>query len=138
MIILVMGLPNSGKTTLARELAKHLNAVHWNADEVRLNLNKDLTFTIKDRVEQARRMRFLCDTVTRTNTNVIADFVCPTVHTRDAFGEAFTIWVDRISEDDSRYADTRSIFEKPSKYNVRYTANMNVGDVLKVIGVFNV
>ncbi len=34
-----MGLPGSGKTSLARELARLLEAVHFNADEVRANLN---------------------------------------------------------------------------------------------------
>ena len=34
-IILVMGLPGAGKTTLADELAPKLNAKRLNADEVR-------------------------------------------------------------------------------------------------------
>ena len=34
-IILVMGLPGAGKTTLANELAPFLNAKRLNADEVR-------------------------------------------------------------------------------------------------------
>ena len=43
--ILIMGLPGAGKTTLARILAARLNAVHFNADEVRQNVNKDLGFS---------------------------------------------------------------------------------------------
>ena len=61
--ILVMGLPGAGKTTLATALAPRLNAVHFNADAVRANLNKDLGFEPKDRIEQARRMGWLCDRV---------------------------------------------------------------------------
>ena len=34
-IILVMGLPGAGKTTLANELAPMINAKRLNADEVR-------------------------------------------------------------------------------------------------------
>ena len=38
-IILVMGLPGAGKTTLANELAPKLNAKRLNADEVRKAAN---------------------------------------------------------------------------------------------------
>lgn len=48
-----MGLPGSGKTTMAKELSLILNAVHFNADEIRKEINKDLKFTLEDRVEHA-------------------------------------------------------------------------------------
>jgi len=54
--ILVMGLPGAGKTTLSRQLATRLNAVHLNADEIRANVHKDLGFSPEDRIEHARRM----------------------------------------------------------------------------------
>ena len=54
--ILIMGLPGAGKTTLAAGLAPRLNAVHFNADEVRKNVNKDLGFSEGDRIEHAHRM----------------------------------------------------------------------------------
>ena len=38
-IILIMGLPGAGKTTLADELAPMLNAKRLNADEVRKTAN---------------------------------------------------------------------------------------------------
>lgn len=117
--ILIFGLPGSGKTTLATELKKHLNAVHFNADEVRQNINKDLGFSLEDRNEQARRMGWLCDRVTETGQYVIADFVCPTESTRKSFGSdnALVIWIDRIIK--SRYSDTNSIFESPLKYDIK-------------------
>ena len=39
--ILIMGLPGAGKTTLARVLAPRLNAVHFNADDVRREINRE-------------------------------------------------------------------------------------------------
>ncbi len=72
--ILIMGLPGAGKTTLTRELAPLINAVIFNADEVRANLNRDLGFLIEDRIEQARRMGWLCDQVVKAGGTVIADF----------------------------------------------------------------
>lgn len=115
--ILVMGLPESGKTTLAKELSSLLNAVHLNGDEIRRNIHKDLRFSIEDRVEQARRMGWLCDRITQTRTYVVADFICPTEETRTAFGDSYLVFVDTIQK--SRYEDTNSIFEPPTNYNFR-------------------
>lgn len=115
--ILVMGLPGSGKTVLSRLLAKKLNAVHFEADEIRREINKDLTFSIEDRIEQARRMGILCDIVARAGGYVIADFVCPTHACREAFDPDYIVWVDRIEK--SRYPDTNQIFEKPLVFNFR-------------------
>ena len=49
-----MGLPGSGKTTLAEELAPLLNAKRLNADEVRKEAN-DWDFSEEGRKRQARR-----------------------------------------------------------------------------------
>ena len=118
--ILIMGLPGAGKTTLANELAPRLNAVHFNADDVRANINKDLGFSEADRVEHARRMGWLCDRVIKVGGFAIADFICPTVATREAFeadGEAFVIFVDRIRA--GAFEDTNRMFMPPEKYDLR-------------------
>jgi len=118
--ILIMGLPGAGKTTLARPLARRLTAVLFNADEVRANINKDLGFTPADRIEQARRMGWLCDRVAEAGCVAVADFICPTPETRDAFGAAFTVWVDRI--DRGRFEDTNRLFVPPEAYDLRVSA----------------
>jgi nucleoside-triphosphatase THEP1 len=117
MKILIMGLPGAGKTTLAQALARQLQCVHFNADEIRKEINKDLGFSVADRIEQARRMGVLCDIASRHGAHVIADFVCPTPETREAFGPAFIIWVDRIKE--GRFEDTNKLFVPPVDYNAR-------------------
>lgn len=118
--ILIMGLPGAGKTTLATALKPLLAAVHFNADEVRANVNRDLGFSPEDRIEQARRMGWLCDRVVDSGGYAIADFVCPTAATREAFGDAFVVWVDRIKE--GRYADTNKLFTPPEHCDLRVTA----------------
>jgi len=117
MKILIMGLPGAGKTTLATALARELSCVHFNADEVRKEINKDLGFSVADRLEHARRMGVMCDIASRYGAHVIADFVCPTPQTREAFGAHFIVWVDRIKE--SRFEDTNKLFIPPVDYDVR-------------------
>jgi hypothetical protein len=118
--ILVMGLPGAGKTTLATTLAPLLNAVVFNADAVRANISRDLGFGHADRIEHARRMGWICDRVAEAGGTVIADFVCPTEETRAAFGDAFTIWLDRISA--SRFEDTNRMFVPPKRFDLRVRA----------------
>jgi cytidyltransferase-like protein len=121
--LLIMGLPGAGKTTLATLIAPRLNAVVFNADEVRRHINKDLGFSLDDRLEQAGRMGWLCDQVVKTGGYAIADFICPTADTRAAFtrgGDAFIIWVDRIKS--SRFEDTNRIFVEPEKFDLVVSA----------------
>jgi cytidyltransferase-like protein len=115
--ILIMGLPGAGKTSLANALAPLLNAVVFNADAVRANLSPDLGFSHQERVEHARRMGWMCDRVVEAGGTVIADFICPTAETRTAFGEAFTIWVDRIEI--GRFEDTNRMFVRPDAFDLR-------------------
>jgi len=118
--ILVMGLPGAGKTTLATVLAPLLNAVVFNADAVRANISRDLGFSHTDRIEHARRIGWMCDRVVEAGGTVIADFICPTEETRAAFGNAFTIWLDRISV--SRFEDTNRMFVAPKCFDLRVSA----------------
>jgi len=118
--ILIMGLPGAGKTTLATALGPRLSAVHFNADEIRKNINRDLGFSAADRTEQARRMGWLCDQVVKAGGFAIADFICPTPAARTAFcesGDAFTVWVDRIKQ--GRFEDTNRMFVPPERYDLR-------------------
>lgn len=118
MKILIMGLPGSGKTTLAECLARELKCAHFNADDIRKHINKDLGFSIKDRVEQAKRMGHLCE-ITSKYSHAIADFVCPTPECREAFGADFLIWVDRIKA--GRFEDTNKLFVPPINWDYRVT-----------------
>ena len=117
-IILIMGLPGSGKTTLASELVPLLKAKWLNADEVRKEAN-DWDFSAEGRTRQAKRMWSKAQEYKNQGNHVVADFVCPTPAARDLFPADFVIWVDTIKE--GRFDDTNRMFVKPEKYNFHVT-----------------
>ena len=120
MKILVFGLPGSGKTTLSKPLAELLGGVHINADDVRTRYN-DWDFSIKARIEHAKRMLYLAEGVILANEIAVIDFVCPLAKTRDLINADYTIYMDTIKE--SEYKDTNIIFQKPTPQEVNYHVN---------------
>ena len=91
-IILVMGLPGAGKTTLAEEIAPKL---------------------------KAKRMADFALKLKNQGNYVVADFICPTPEARSLFPADFVIWVDTIKE--GRFDDTNQMFVKPEKYDFHVT-----------------
>jgi adenylylsulfate kinase len=117
-IILIMGLPGSGKTTLAEELSPLLNAKRLNADEVRKEAN-DWDFSEEGRTRQAKRMADFALKLKEDENFVVADFVCPTPAARALFPADFIVWVDTIKE--GRFDDTNKMFVKPDKFDFHVT-----------------
>ncbi len=117
-IILIMGLPGSGKTTLANELAPLLNAKRLNADEVRKEAN-DWDFSEEGRIRQSKRMADFATKLKKNGNYVVADFVCPTPEARELFPSDYVIWVDTIKE--GRFDDTNKMFVKPDKFDFHVT-----------------
>ena len=117
--ILIMGLPGSGKTTLAEKLVPKLNAAWFNADAVRQDIYSELGFAPEDRLKHATRMGKLCDWSKMGGCYVIADFVCPTKSTRANFNADITIWMDTINQ--GRFEDTNKIFQNPENVNFHIT-----------------
>jgi len=117
-IILVMGLPGAGKTTLANELAKLIKAKRLNADEIRKAAN-DWDFSEEGRTRQAKRMSEEALKLKSEGNNVIADFICPTPEARSLFPADYVVWVDTIKK--GRFDDTNQMFVKPEKYDCHVT-----------------
>ena len=106
-----MGLPGSGKTTLAKLLVPMFNAVWLNADKVREEVN-DWDFTPTGRTRQTDRMKTYAQKALDNNRNVIADFICPTEQTRRDFDADYIIWMDTIKE---------SKLEPPKNFDFKVT-----------------
>ena len=117
-IILIMGLPGAGKTTLANELATLIKTKRLNADEVRRAAN-DWDFSEEGRKRQAKRMFVSAVKLKSEGNNVIADFICPTPEARSLFPADYTIWVDTIKK--GRFDDTNAMFVKPENYDFHVT-----------------
>ena len=113
-----MGLPGSGKTTLANELATLLDTKRSNADEVRKEAN-DWDFSEEGRKRQSKRMAEFALKLKKEGNNVIADFICPTPEARALFPSDYVIWVDTIKE--GRFDDTNKMFVKPEKFDFHVT-----------------
>jgi adenylylsulfate kinase len=115
--ILIMGLPGSGKTTLAKALEDLLisigkSVVWYNADQVRAQYN-DWDFSEQGRIRQSTRMRELADAADADY--VICDFVAPLLVMRQNFDANYTVWMDTVVS--SEYEDTNQLFVTPKKYN---------------------
>ena len=109
--ILIMGLPDSGKTTLAKLLAPMFNAVLLNEDEVRKEAN-DFDLSEIGRSIHTNRMKRLADEAIQNNRNVIADFDCSIEHAREDLNADYIIWMDTIKE---------SKLEPPSNFDFKVT-----------------
>ena len=139
MIIQIIGLPGSGKTTFASELKDKINAVHLNADYVRSTINSDLGFTIEDRIEHARRLGEMARMLAGQGYIVVVDFICPTKATRDAFGKPnILVWMNTIKE--GRFEDTNKLWEDPANVDIQYTdfsddINLRVKEFCKLFNI---
>lgn len=131
MKILVMGLPGSGKTTLAEVLAKKLSAAYFNADTVRAMFG-DWNFDTKARERQASRMAKLANQALSEGASfVVSDFVCPTENTRALFNADYTVFMNTIEA--GRFEDTNRVFEFPSNIDFVITEWGNVEDQVQDI-----
>ena len=118
MIILICGLPGSGKTFLAKALYDKLlndNVVWYNADAIRAELD-DWDFTYEGRLRQAQRMR---QNAEKHDGIVIVDMIAPLPEFRDEIAPDILVWVDTIKE--GRFEDTNRIFIAPEHYDFRVT-----------------
>ena len=120
MKILIMGLPGSGKTTLASKLVPLLNAKWINNDEARKAAN-DWDFSEEGRVRQSKRMADLAEKYKKEGryNYLVTDYICPIPKTRELFNADYVVWVDTI--DKGRFEDTNKMFVKPEKFDFQVT-----------------
>ena len=112
MIVLIYGLPSTGKSTLAEQLNNRLNFDRLNGDILREKYN-DWDFSIEGRLRQAVRVRDLCQ------KNTLVDIVCPLTEMHDIINADFTILMD--TNPDIKYQNTFDLFQKQEQNNIVIT-----------------
>ena len=112
MKILIMGLPDSGKTTLGEKLSKKFNIPFWDADIVR-EIYNDWDFSRQGRDRQSIRMRKLAE----VDPISISAFIAPLPgYIRNFFPDKL-IFMDTVRE--CQYEDTNKLFQPPQKSDIR-------------------
>lgn len=132
MIIQIIGLPGSGKTTLATELADRINAIHLNADYVRSTINSDLGFELKDRIEHARRLGEMAKMLSSQGHHVIVDFICPTKETRKSFGSPDKLILMKRTPT-RQFDDTTLMWEEPSKFDLSFDDTIELDEKIDIV-----
>lgn len=72
-LYLLLGLPGSGKTTAAKEIAKLTGAVHLSSDSFRLNLFKKPTFSQSEHDSLYKMLDYMCELLLQNGTSVVYD-----------------------------------------------------------------
>ena len=93
-VIWFTGLSGSGKSTLASKLEEELHKLEWrtyllDGDNVRMGLNKDLNFSLKDRTENIRRIGEVSKLFVDAGVLVMTAFVSPLKEDRDSVRSLF-------------------------------------------------
>jgi hypothetical protein len=122
MKVVVFGLPGSGRSTLARELGRALNAVVLDEDKLFETLNSDLDRSPHGYAESARRTGWVASAVLDSGVNCVCDLMLPTLQSRISFrvatGDVYAIWMDTI--DSSKDANANAMWDilKPKHCNL--------------------
>lgn len=124
MLIIFGGLPGTGKTTIARELARHIGAIHLRIDSIEQAI-RDCSPDAVGLDEAGYRVAYaVAEDNLRIGRTVVADSVNPLQVTRDAWlevgrrTEAATMEIEVICSD-SREHRSRVERRKPDIFGLR-------------------
>lgn len=120
MKILIFGVPESGKTTLAEPLSEKINGVYINEHQIR-NEYINYNYTLEGIRKNTEMLRCLADGVVRAGKVAVIDCVAALPEIRMFIDADYAVWMDTIKtnmkSDDSNTIDIK--FSKPdiTEYN---------------------
>ncbi len=88
MLVLVCGLPATGKSTIARNIAKRLRAAHLNTDAIRKRLIDSPKYTKEEKALVYKVMLLVAEYLLRSDRNVVID---GTFYRRGFRGQVYNI-----------------------------------------------
>ena len=156
-IILLTGLPCSGKSTIAEALSKEINATRIDGDELR-ELWPGLGYSKVDRDENISRLSIICTYLKSKGVNVIASFIAPYKEARAKIGADVMVYVycplDVCIKRDTKGLYNQAIYGRiknftgisapyeepgPDEYNVLVNTSVDSVEesILRIIGYIN-
>ena len=121
MVLWFTGLSGSGKSTIANAIDDELNKLGkktyiLDGDNVRMGLNKDLSFSPEDRKENIRRISEVAKLFADSGTIVLTAFISPYIadrqEARDLIGDDFKeVFVDTDVEECIK-RDPKGLYKK--------------------------
>lgn len=88
IVVWFTGLSGAGKSTIANALKEHLIEIGifslvLDGNAIRSGLNKDLRFSLADRLENIRRVAEICKILIENKIVVLCAFISPTIEIRE-------------------------------------------------------
>lgn len=134
-VIWLTGLSGSGKTTLANAVKESLDRMELRSclldgDHLRNGLNKDLSFTPKDRKENIRRAGEVAKLLADTGQIVLASFISPYQADRDLVrgmflpGEFMEVYV-QCPLDICKRRDPKGLYRKAEAGQIKEFTGMS-------------
>ena len=127
-IIWLTGLSGSGKSTIAKGVEKKLFSEHFNVfsldgDNIRLGLNRDLSFSPEDRTENIRRTAEVAKLFSQAGFIVLVSLISPyrseRRKARDIRPEIFKLIYTKASVDICKKRDVKGLYAKAKSGEIK-------------------